>query len=214
MHDTDPTETPDAVIARIEARFPMPQPELARYERRRWVLSHLPKGGVGAEIGVFRGHFAELICAVAKPRKLYLVDPWRRIGPTYTWVEAYTNNGTLTTEAAWQEARARVGRHPEVELVQIEGYYPVCADRIDEPLDFAYLDASHSYASTLAELRALERQVKPGGAILGDDWHPDPASAHHGVFRAVQDFVVRSDWQIFVCGPGGQWMLRKRPLYA
>lgn len=68
-------ETPAAVIARIEKQFPMPPGEMKRLEGRRWILHMVPKGGVGAEIGVFRGHFSDQICRIVQPSKLYLIDP-------------------------------------------------------------------------------------------------------------------------------------------
>lgn len=205
---------PDQIVARSEAAFPMPADELRRYEARRWILSLVPPGGVGAEIGVFRGHFSELICAIARPRKLYLIDPWRILGTTFGWGDAYTNDDRLTTDGARAEALARAARHPATEAVALEGYYPLAPGRIAEALDFAYLDASHQYRNTLNELHHLDRQVAPTGLILGDDWAPDPAARHHGVFRAVQEFVATGAWQILAAGPGGQWALRRRPTYG
>jgi hypothetical protein len=204
-------ETPAAVIARIEKQFPMPPGEMKRLEGRRWILHMVPKGGVGAEIGVFRGHFSDQICRIVQPSKLYLIDPWTKIGPTFGWGKEYTNFDTLTTEAARTQAEAFVRQHGTTDCVLIEDTYPACADRITEPLDFAYLDASHKYDPTLRELRHLDKQVKPGGIILGDDWAPDPASQHHGVFRAVQDFVRNSDWRIVAAGPAAQWAIRRYP---
>jgi hypothetical protein len=207
-------QTPDQVLARLEAAFPMPVDELRRYEARRWILGLVPPGGVGAEIGVFRGHFSELICAIARPRRLYLIDPWRILGAGFGWSDPYTNEGRLTTDAARTEALARVARHPATEVIAHEGYYPLPEGAIPEPLDFAYLDASHQYRNTLNELYHLDRQVAPDGLILGDDWAPDPGARHHGVFRAVQEFVGSRDWQVLAAGPGGQWALRRRPAYG
>ena len=207
-------ETPFARVSRLDAPWPMPEGEMRRLDARRWILTILPKGGVGAEIGVFRGHFSAQICGVAQPRKLYLVDPWTVYGPTFDWPGAYTNDGKLPTATARDQAVARVAQYPSVETVVIEGYYPAVAPQIAEPLDFAYLDSSHKYEDTLVELRHLQTQVKPGGLILGDDWMPDPGAVHHGVFRAVQDFVQDSDWQIMVAGPGAQWAIRRKPAYA
>lgn len=197
-------------IRETEARFPMPEWEVRRLPERRWVLELVPEGGVGLEVGVFRGAFAELICEVARPRKLYLVDPWTRLGETFGWGKEYTNFDTLTTLAARQEAEARVGLFPEVEAVVIEGVYPACSGQIAEPLDFAYLDAGHRYENTLWELRALARQVKPGGLILGDDWHPNPEHQHHGVFRAVNQFCQSDGWELIRAGRGAQWAIRRR----
>src|SRR5512141_3080259 len=44
---------------------------------RRWLLEMLPKGSVGAEIGVWRGDFSALIIDVVRPHLLHLIDPWR-----------------------------------------------------------------------------------------------------------------------------------------
>lgn len=205
-----PKDNARKMIERIEEQFPMPPGEIKRLEGRRWILNQVPKGGIGAEIGVFRGHFSDLICRLAQPKKLYLIDPWTTLGPTFGWGKEYTNFDTLTTEAARDQARASVEQHPDVECVIIEDIYPRCADKIVEPLDFAYLDASHKYEPTLNERRHLDKQVKPGGIIIGDDWAPDPAAIHHGVFRAVQDFVAATNWQIIAAGPAAQWAIRRK----
>ena len=39
-----------------------------------------------------------------------------------------------------------------------------------EPIDYLYVDADHSYASVLADLRAWVPHVRPGGVITGDDY--------------------------------------------
>lgn len=39
-----------------------------------------------------------------------------------------------------------------------------------QPIDYLYVDADHSYESTLADLYAWGPYVKPGGLILGDDY--------------------------------------------
>ncbi|SMR71421.1 Methyltransferase domain-containing protein [Aliiroseovarius halocynthiae] len=204
----------EASLALTNAALPFPQSEVNRLSRRRYILDQLPKNSVGAEIGVFRGHFAELICKHVQPRTLYLIDPWTLLGETFGWGKGvYLNGGELTTELARQETTLRCARHPSTECCIIEGFYPDCADMIDEPLDWAYLDASHAFEDTYREVRALATQVKPGGLILGDDWRPDPTSFQHGVYRAVQKFTSESDWEIMICGPAGQWMIRRKPSY-
>ena len=203
------TRHPRDIIRDTEARFPMPEGEIRRLEDRRWVLELLPKGGVGMEVGVFRGHFSALICDIVRPRKLYLVDPWTTIGETFGWGKAYTNFDTLTTAAARDEAAARVALYPGTECALVESMYPTCADRIADPLDWAYLDASHKYQSTLNELRVLDRQVKPDGMILGDDWDPRPEAQHHGVYVAIREFLSEGRWDLVKAGPGRQWAIRR-----
>lgn len=202
--------TPADIIRETEARFPMPAGEISRLNARRWILNMVPQGGIGIEIGVFRGHFSSLICDTIRPRKFYLIDPWTKIGPTFGWGKAYTNFDTLTTAAAKAEAVARVALFPDVDVVVIEDSFPACRAQITEPLDFAYLDASHKYGPTLHELTQLRTMMAPGGVILGDDWAPDPQNQHHGVFLAVQEFSRNSDWDIVAAGPGSQWALQRR----
>jgi hypothetical protein len=44
----------------------------------------------------------------------------------------------------------------------------------DHSLDWAYVDSSHAYDHTVQELALLDRKVRSGGVIAGDDWQPDP----------------------------------------
>lgn len=190
---------------------PFPESELVRLRERRAIVNRLKKGGVGAEIGVFRGHFAQMLASVAQPSKFYLVDPWTLLGKTFGWDVEYTDFDRLKTCDARDEAIARVRSVTTAETVVIEGFFPDCADQITDKLDWAYLDASHKYVSTLAELYAITKLLKPGARIAGDDWYPDPDHQHHGVYRAVQEFTRATDWNIIFCGRGNQWMLRQDP---
>lgn len=207
-------DDPAEIIRQTEIRYPMPRGEIERLNARRWILNHVPAGGVGVEVGVFRGHFSALICKSLRPRKLYLIDPWTKIGATFGWGKEYTNFDTLTTEVARNEAVARVAQFPETEVVIIEDIYPTCSAQITEALDFAYLDASHKYKPTLNELIHLNDQMAPGGVIMGDDWAPDPNHQHHGVFLAIQEFTRKSDWDIIAAGPGAQWAIKRRSVAA
>ena len=49
-----------------------------REDNGRQELLHLmPKGGVCAELGVWKGDFSQRILDVTSPRELHLVDPWQ-----------------------------------------------------------------------------------------------------------------------------------------
>jgi hypothetical protein len=199
-----------SLIERAAQLFPMPEGELARLQRRKWILANIPKSTVGAEIGVFRGHFTEIICEVVSPSVLYLIDPWTKLGKHFGWGAKYTCFNTLTTEAAKQEAVARSRSFPDTNVIIVEDTFPECAEALHHKLDFVYLDASHKYGATIRELEALESHMADGGIILGDDWYPDESSIHHGVFLAVQRFTRTHNWELFAAGPGAQWGLRRR----
>lgn len=205
------TEDQNRRLQELETRAVFPASEVERLTRRAQFLWRAKRDGIGAEIGVFRGYFTEVLCAQLRPRKLYLIDPWTKIGTYFPYQSAYDSHGALSTEEAREEAQLRATRAATGKIHFIEDHYPDCASQIKEPLDWAYLDASHSYDETLAELRALARQMQPDGLIYGDDWSPRPEAKHHGVFRAVQQFTRESKWKLVACGPASQWAIAHYP---
>ena len=188
-------------------------------ERRRWVLSYARKGGIGAELGVFRGHFATVIASELAPARLFLVDPWTRLGERFDWgPDPYTNFNALTTSQALLDTRHRMTPYESTsDIVYVEDYLECFCSELarhsDRKLDFVYLDANHSYGRTLEYLQLIDPILEPHGVILGDDWIPDVTHQHHGVMRAVNDFVRRADYQIVVAGPDNQFCLRRTPAY-
>lgn len=190
-------------------KYPHPPGEEKRNKDRRWILNIIPKNSIGAEIGVFRGHFSELICEIVQPKKLYLVDPWELLGEFFGWGKEYTSHNTLPTRVARAETEARVAKYPQVEVRIISAMFPERTDMFEEPLDWIYIDASHQYHRTLLELKNAEKLIKEDGFILGDDFHARRDHMHHGVFKAVTEFVKTSRFEIVAAGPAGQWCLRR-----
>jgi hypothetical protein len=194
--------------------------DLARFaEERRWILSFAKKGGIGAELGVFRGHFSEVIADELRPRKLFLVDMWRLQSEGYEWGGPYTNNGRLTTEQAMLDAKNRmVPFERQTEVVILETFSQTFIANFSsysvEKLDFVYLDTSHDYKLTLEELDLIAPLIADDGVILGDDWYPDVTHYDHGVMRAVNEWLKRNDgWQLVVAGQNAQFCLRRTPRY-
>ena len=66
----------------------------------------------------------------------------------------------------------------------------------DAYFDWIYLDTTHTYEQTRLELQLLQKKVKPSGVIAGDDWQPDPAHPHHGVYKAVQEVIADGKYRI------------------
>lgn len=197
-----------ASLADSASRWPHPAAELERAELRKWILQHCPKGGAGAEIGTFRGHFAEAIARRLKPRRLYLIDPWALAGET---TDGGIEGGpVMPSAAARQEAAWRLAAYPGTETRLVDGWFPKCAPALAGPLDFVYLGACLGFAETRQQLRAAERLLWSGGLLLGDGWCPDPKSPRHGVFRAVNLFARNQGFDMVAAGPHGQWAIRRR----
>ena len=193
-------------------RFPLSDGELRRIDLRKWILNYVPKGGVGAEVGCFRGHFSELLLQWLEPRKAYFIDPWTMQGEYFGEDKdpQLTNDGQLPTAAARQEARWRTQRFAAVETLCIEGRFPECASQIEDKLDWLYVDSEAGVDETLEALHATEDLLAPRGILFGNGWWPNTTTSRNAVFQAVSMFTRKTKYEIVAAGPYGQWALRHR----
>ena len=146
---------------------------------RSELLHEFPKGSTGAEIGVFCGDYCREILATVEPAALHLVDLF----------EGRVTSGDKDGRHMRTVDMAVI--RPELEALG-EQVHTHAADSVEwlqaQPfasLDWVYIDTTHEYAHTLAELRAARLAVKPGGLICGHDL----SRAFPGVFRAVAEFA-------------------------
>ena len=162
--------------------------------------------GVGAELGVHKGYFTPVLFTGLAPAKLYLIDPWYLQGKQWSWGEG--NRRAV-------DALSRILHELEDELASgkavlcIDDDLTALAKMPDEHLDWAYLDTTHQYDHTASELELLKLKVKPDGIIAGDDWRPDASHRHHGVCKAVREFVGRERCTLLHADEASlQWILR------
>jgi len=171
---------------------------------RRWrFLERLPEDAVGAEIGVFRGEFTPHLLRVTRPRRLHLIDGWWTLyGERYPDWGVYTQRGRLTTRRAYDEARRaadeRCSFHVGNDLDILRGFP-------EGHFDWVYLDTSHQYEHTVAELDLLRTRAK---LICGDDWVEDQSSVNHGCSLAIRDFCARYKWTVDEIDSFGQWLIK------
>lgn len=193
-----------------------PHEEIAN--RRAWIMRYAKRGGVGAEFGIFRGHFSEIIMREVEPRKLYVVDPWTKQGREFfDWGEPpheidYTCFNKLTIAEAKRDATERL--KPFGDAVEIvEEFEDNFLQSFKGKLDFVYLDSSHFYKDVLRTLALIDAVLADGGVILGDDWYDDP-SHYSGVCRAVNEFAKSHNYEIALAGQDAQFYLRRIPIYT
>lgn len=196
--------------------IPFPAGEVERLKVRAPILKHAKKRGRIAEIGVFRGHFSEVILERLQPAVFFMVDKWTMNGEHWSWGAdtEYMAFGELTTALARDDAarRAKKFEGRGIDILLVENASTAFADDLrqaGETLDAVYLDASHLYESTLRELAAFAKVLAPGGVIMGDDWRPDRTHRHHGVFKAVTEFVKSTDFEIVAADHAMQWCIRR-----
>jgi len=180
-----------------------------RLESRDELLSLIPIGKCGAELGVFTGMFSERLLAKTQPKKLYLVDVWHTVfNPNFPDWGLYTAHGTLSASMALEAVKTRTRDNPVAEIIirpSVEWMRGLATDS----LDWVYIDSSHSYDGTLEELTEAARVIAKDGLILGDDAWIDPNSHHFGVFKAVRDFCRENPWEIIHLDVAAQWAIRR-----
>ena len=147
---------------------------------------YIPKGGVGVELGVFKGRFSEALLKKTKPKLLYLIDPWYQYEARWEWA-----SGDKSTINALRNILRKFKKDIESGLVKlyVDSDIDILKRFQSNSLDWAYIDSSHEYEHTTIELGLLCQKIKKGGVITGDDWYPDLHHKHHGVYKAVQEFI-------------------------
>ncbi|MCW5713423.1 MAG: class I SAM-dependent methyltransferase [Bauldia sp.] len=186
-----------AAVAESASAEPRMQYRFAAWKDARWnsfdrqreryeaIKPYLGSNAVGAEIGVYKGGFGEFL--LPHCRKLYLVDPWYRLGGY--WQSGIPNDSRAETVIEILSVYKSEINAGQVEVIVDYGASFLAGMR-DRWFDFLYLDGSHNYEQTKKDLAQALPKMKSGGAVVGDDYDPDPASNQHGVFRAVNEFVA------------------------
>jgi hypothetical protein len=143
-----------------------------------------------------------------RPSKLYLVDCWYLlVGREWHWGKG--NRNVI-------DGLCQVLHTMEHELVSGRAVLIIDKDidalrkMPDASLNWAYIDTSHQYDHTMEELELLKAKVTRGGVICGDDWREDPNHPHHGVCRAVREFLAREPAMRGpeIDYPSAQWLIR------
>jgi hypothetical protein len=152
---------------------------------------------IGVEIGVAFGGHAESILMETSVEKLYGVDPYRHLvgyhDPMNLPQEEFDELFKFTLARL-----ARFGNRYE----HIREISKNAATQIGD-VDFAYIDADHSYMGVWNDLRLWFPKVRPGGVIGGHDYdHPNFA----GVRGAIDEFLSHFSLRATHDGDGVWWV--------
>jgi len=150
---------------------------------RRQLARHLPTGGVGVEVGVGSGDFAEVLLAENQPRILWLIDCWEHQPGEY---EKDAINGPQPLhDKRFVHVKRRFASRAEVCVLR--AFSPRAAAIFDPgSLDWVYIDACHLYDCVMADCIAWWEKLKPGGVLCGHDYC---STSWIDVKRAVDDFT-------------------------
>lgn len=171
-------------------------------EVREFLLGRMPRAGVCAEIGVFKGDFSEAILRVNRPRRLYLIDPWFPGAADLPQLDADATYSSVCERFASEIATGTV-------VVNREPSATAAGRLADGTFDWIYIDGDHHYAAVRQDLKLYFPKVKPGGYIVCDDYH-FAGNFDDGVTRAVDEFVARGTCRK-VFKRRSQFVMRKPP---
>lgn len=196
-------------LARLSDKMsPKSIPTSTNHQMRSEILAKLvAPHGVGAEIGVHKGEFIKPILDRVIPEQLHLIDPWYLFGEEWPWA----NGDKSTVSALCNILQVFATELVTGSVVLHIGYdLEVLPNFPNKFFDWVYLDTSHRYDHTRAELHVLKHKVKRNGVIVGDDWHEDPNHLHHGVFQAVNEFVAQEGFELFYASDlDKQWAIKR-----
>ena len=163
-----------------------------------------------AELGVYKGDFAQLINTAFSARRIHLFDTFE--GFTAQDVAVEHENGYSHAEVGdfGDTAKSAVDKrlfYPE-KAVFHKGFFP---DTFKENLRFAFVSVDADlYAPTAAALPLFWDRLSPGGAIMVHDYNSTQFS---GVRRAVDAFCSeRGILPMPVCDLHGSAVLRRSVL--
>jgi hypothetical protein len=181
------------LVDRVSVKMPF----MATRNRKVWLRRHnkaraaflarnVKQNGCSAEIGVHLGVYTANILEATRPQKLHLIDPWYLLGSEWDW-----DGEETSTVAAFANILMRFERQIMSGQVipNVAFDLELIPQFADDYFDWVYVDTTHQYEHTLAELNALIPKIKSGGVIAGDDWIEDTDHIHHGVSVAVSEFV-------------------------
>jgi len=135
---------------------------------------------VGAEIGVAKGEFSDLMFKGIPGLKMYLVDPYY----DYPGGKKYAREHPEMKKMSHKLMKGR-------DVVWLEEKSETAFNKIpDKSLDFVYIDGNHEYNWVMLDIILWERKVKRGGIISGHDYNTHGYPKHiRQVKKAVDDFT-------------------------
>ena len=143
------------------------------------LLDKLPKCSIGAEIGVDKGDYSELIIKKVNPSLLYLIDPWVHMLNSEETQHGHSQNYELVKKKFKNKKNVKI-----LKMSSKEASFVIP----DGSLDWVYIDGDHSYQGCLDDLETYSKKIKDNGFICGHDIVVKKKKGF-GVNKAVDTFI-------------------------
>lgn len=175
---------------------------------KRWdaIILRIPKQDhvVGAEVGVWRGETCSKVLARCPNVTLYLIDRWKppKKGDSYSRSGAKIAAKSIKEHKEAFDLTMSLIKPYEDRAIVLKGDTVPMAKKIEDGiLDFAFIDADHSFEGVYNDILAYLPKIKVGGWIGGHDYNGkwEVEDAVHTFFdkrRVTKD--VNSTWFVRV----------------
>jgi O-methyltransferase len=174
-------EEGSALVGLFTGRKPVlfsPGELLNIWEQARIMAEH---GGAYAEVGVFRGASAKLICEAKGQTPFHLFDTFEGLPDEIGERDGRFKEGMFAANE--NEVKQRLCKYPAVDIHP--GLFPKTASAIkDLKFSFVHFDVD-LYSVTKAALEFFYPRMLPGGRILSHDY-----GQCEGVWTAFDEFIV------------------------
>ncbi len=141
----------------------------------------------GAEIGVYKGEYSEILCRENPGLKLYCVDPWK----VYEGGEHEPfSQDQKALDGFYGEAVKRLAPY-NCKIVR-KTSMEAAKDFEPGSLDFVYIDANHTFDSVVEDLDVWAKIVREGGIVSGHDYgHFKHRDRNLETKRAINEHVKK-----------------------
>jgi 6-hydroxymethylpterin diphosphokinase MptE-like/Methyltransferase domain len=165
----------------------------------------------GAEIGVSIGNLSVQLLKNRQDLELLLVDPYRADDSSGRWYNSGSpeaQRDQVKHEECYGAAMSRIRditttRGTFLRLPSVEAARYVA----DRSLDFAFIDADHTYAGCSEDILAWAPKIKPGGLLCGHDYDWPPNHPTLEVKRAVDEWAAANGHAVDL-GKNTTWFVR------
>lgn len=157
---------------------------------RDFLMKMMPKDSVGVEIGTWMGAFPQRFLEVNKPKKMYLIDPYKH----FEQFDRSCYGGNDMDQKKMDDIYEFVANlfKKQIENGRIEILRNTSDNVVSQfekdSLDWVYIDGNHSYDFVKQDLANYFPKIKSGGFITGDDYGVK-GWWNNGVKKAVDEFV-------------------------
>jgi len=161
----------------------------------------LGEGLVGVEIGIWNGGNAEAVLGHIKPKKYYMIDPYKAsdeyIGPQFSQAEFDKTYNVM------YDFFSKFDSVSIMKMTSLEA-----SSLVPNGLDFVYIDGAHDYINKTLDLNLWYPKVRIGGVVGGDDF------VIPSVIEAVNDFEKKHNLKFEIASyvaphPPEYWLIKK-----